>query len=417
MPEGNREARIPSIGTPAAIPPVPLRRTCPFAPRPEYTRLRAEQPVARVRMAGGNTAWLLTRYADVQAMLRDSRFSSDRTLPGFPRFTPGQEQAIKMFPQSIGSLDGVAHTRARRAVVGEFTLRRIGALRPRLERIVARCLDDVLGAPESPVDLVPKFALPVPSLAICDLLGVPYADHEYFQLRTALYVNRGTDRGAWVAAITEIRQYLDQLVTAKEQAPGDDLVSRLIRWQRAESDPVYDHEGLVNLAWTLLVAGHETTANMISLSIMALLLAPAQERAALRRDPTLLDAAIEEWLRFFTIAEVVTSRTAMADVEIGGVTIRAGEGVIGLGSTANRDPEVFEDPDTLNIGRGRRDHVAFGYGPHQCLGQHLARLELRVALEALLRRLPGLRLAVAVERLPFKEDANVYGLAELPVTW
>lgn len=153
--------------------------------------------------------------------------------------------------------------------------------------------------------------------------------------------------------------------------------------------------GISPAAWTLLVAGHETTANMISLSILALLHNPGQH-AALAANPELFTDAIEEWLRYFTIAEVTTSRTALEDVEIAGVTIRAGEGVIGLATTANRDPEVFDDPDTLNIARGRRDHLAFGHGPHQCLGQHLARLELRVGLEALARRVPGLRLSVDV---------------------
>jgi cytochrome P450 len=414
MEEKPEETRVLPTDSPIDALVVPLRRTGPFAPRDEYTRLRAEQPVARVRMAGGNTAWLLTRYADVRAMLSDTRFSSNRALPGFPLFTPGQEKAIAMFPQSIGSLDGPAHTRARRAVVGEFTMRRVDALRPRIEQVVQNSLDDLLGA-EGPVDLVATFALPVASLTICELLGVPYPDHEYFQSRTELYVNRATDRGAWVTAVTEIRQYLDGLVAAKENAPGDDLVSRLILRQRADSDVVFDHEGLVNLTWTLLIAGHETTANMISLSTLAILLEDPERRAELAADPSLLADAIEEWLRYFTIAEIVTSRTAVEDAEIGGVTIRAGEGVIGLGSTANRDPEAFDDPDTVDMTRGRRDHLAFGYGPHQCLGQHLARLELRVALEGLLRRAPNLRLAVAVERLPFKEDANVYGVAELPV--
>ncbi|MQY05072.1 cytochrome P450 [Actinomadura macrotermitis] len=410
-----------TAGTPpvpaADIPPVPLARTCPFAPREEYTRLRGEQPVSRVRMAGGNTAWLLTRYADVRSMLSDPRFGSDRAHPGFPLFTPGQAQAVKAFPQSIGSLDGAAHARARRAVAGEFTVRRVAGLRPRAERIVEDRLDDLLSSRERPVDLVSAFSLPVASLVICELLGVPYDDHEYFQARTDLYVDRGTDRETWVRAVTEIRQYLDGLVRAKEGDPGDDLISRLVAGQRAEPDPVYDHDGLVNLAWTLLIAGHETTASMISLSTMALLMEGPERRAAMARDPALVDDAVEEWLRYFTIAEVTTSRTALEDVVIGGVTIRAGEGVIGLGSTANRDPEVFEDPDTLNLTRGRRDHLAFGYGPHQCLGANLARLELRIALQALLRRIPGLRLAVEVERLRFKEDANVYGLVALPVSW
>ncbi len=202
-------------------------------------------------------------------------------------------------------------------------------------------------------------------------------------------------------------------MSSKEASPTDDLLGRQITKQRETGEG--DHEDLVSLAFLLLVAGHETTANMISLGTVALLENPEQ-LAAIVADPSRTPAAVEELLRYFSIVDAATSRTARADVEIGGVLIREGEGVVALGWSANRDPDAFADPDVLDIERGARHHVAFGYGAHQCLGQNLARMELQIVFDTLLRRIPGLRLASAVDELPFK-DANVYGLHELPVTW
>jgi cytochrome P450 len=257
-------------------------------------------------------------------------------------------------------------------------------------------------------------SLPVPSLVICELLGVPYRDHAFFQSRTGRFIRRTTSQEERTAAVDELRSYLDELVTEKEQEPGDDLLGRQIRKQREKG--ATDHEALVSLAFLLLVAGHETTANMISLGTLALLENP-RSLAAIRQDPGRTPGAVEELLRYFTIVEFATSRVAVEDVELGGVLIRAGEGVVGLGNAANHDPAVFEHPDELDVERGARHHVAFGYGPHQCLGQNLARAELQIVFDTLLRRIPSLALAVPVDELPFKDDANIHGLYQLPVTW
>ncbi len=394
-------------------PTFPIARTCPFDPPAEYGQLRAEHPVARVRTLGGGTAWLVTRHADVRAVLGDPRFSSDRRREGFPRLVPGQAQAVPALRPALISMDPPEHTQARRAVLGEFTVRRMEALRPRIQEIVDDCIDTMLTLPR-PVDLVREFSLPVPSLVICELLGVPYADHEYFQTRTSKMVRRSTSVEERVGAITDIRSYLDDLVTRKEREPGDDLIGRQIVKQR-ESGTV-DHDELVSLAVLLLIAGHETTANMISLGTVGLLENPDQLDVIVS-DPSKTLPAVEELLRYFSIVEGVTARMALEDVEVGGVLIRAGEGVIALGPAANRDPEVFDHADDLDVERGARQHVAFGFGPHQCLGQNLARMELQIVFDTLFRRLPGLRLARPVDQLPFKDDANVYGLYELPVTW
>lgn len=388
---------------------LPLTRQCPYAPPTEHLQLRKETPIARVVLPSGMTVWALTRHEDIRAMLADPRFSSDRNHPGFPAFTH------ELIPASLSlfGMDPPEHGPARRAVMGEFTLKRITALAPRIQQIVDERLDALLAGPR-PVDLVQALSLPVPSLVTCELLGVPYTEHDFFQTRSATLLSRSVAVQQIQQALGELLSYLEHLITAKEQDPTDDLLGRQIRKQQEKG--TVDHQALVSLAFLLLVAGHETTANMISLGVLALIEHP-EDLAVIRQDPSRTPAAAEELLRYFTIAEFGTSRVAREDVEIHGVLIRAGEGVIGLSNTANRDPEVFTDPDAFDIDRGGRHHLAFGYGPHQCLGQNLARLELQIVFDTLFRRIPDLRCAVPVEELPFKNDADIYGLHEFPVTW
>ncbi|MCH6160871.1 cytochrome P450 [Streptomyces marispadix] len=393
---------------------LPAERTCPFSPPAVYERMREEAPVSRVALPSGGTAWALTRHEDVRAMLADPRFSSDRTNPGFPVFSEGQQQLAARSRKTLISMDPPEHGPARRAVVGEFTVRRMEALRPRIQEIVDEHVEAMLDGPR-PADLVKSLSLPVPSLVICELLGVPYEDHEFFQARSSLLLRRSEPIARREQARDELRDYLDELVTAKEQDPTDgDLLGRQILKQRETGRG--DHVDLVSLAVLLLIAGHETTANMISLGTFALLEHPG-ERERLAQDPDAMPGAVEELLRYFSIVDLVTARVATEDVEIGGVLIRAGEGVLGLGNSANHDPGVYPRPHELDIGRGDRHHVAFGYGAHQCLGQNLARMELQMVFATLFRRIPGLRLAVPAGELPFKDDSNIYGLYELPVTW
>lgn len=388
---------------------LPLTRQCPYAPPPEHLQLRDEAPISRVTLPTGMTVWALTRHEDIRAMLADPRFSSDRNHPEFPAFT---HETIPVSLSLLG-MDPPAHGPARRAVMGEFTLKRITALGPRIQQIVDERIEALLTGPR-PVDLVQALSLPVPSLVTCELLGVPYADHDFFQTRSATLLSRTVTVPQIQQALGELISYLERLITAKEQDPTEDLLGRQIRKQQQQG--TVDHEALVSLAFLLLVAGHETTANMISLGVLALIEHP-EDLAVIRQDPGRTPDAVEELLRWFTIAELGTSRVALEDVEIGGVLIRAGEGVLGLSNTANRDPEVFTDPGSFDIDRGGRHHLAFGYGPHQCLGQNLARLELRIVLDTVFRRIPDLRCAVPVEELPFKNDSDIYGLHELPVTW
>ncbi|AGZ44318.1 cytochrome P450 [Actinoplanes friuliensis] len=387
---------------------LPLTRTCPFAPPAEHLRLQETEPVARVTLPTGEQVWALSRIDDVRTMLTDPRFSADRTHPGFPHLDPGRRAMAGALKGMMVSMDPPEHGVARGAVMGEFTARKMAALRPQIQQIVDECLDTLLAGPQ-PADLVRALSLPVPSLVICRLLGVPYADHEFFQRSTEALLLRSTPPQQRQTALGGLYTYLQELIARKATEPGDDLLSRQLG-EAAEPQDV------VSLAMLLLIAGHETTANMISLGVMMLLEHPDQ-LAVIREDPTKTPLAVEELLRYFTIGEFSLSRVAVGDVELGGKHIRAGEGVVVLSNAANRDPAAFTDGDRFDVERGARHHIAFGFGAHQCLGQNLARLELQIVLDTLVRRIPGLRLAVPVDDLPFKDDANIYGLYELPVTW
>jgi cytochrome P450 len=395
-----------------AVSTLPITRACPYAPPAEHRRLREETPITKVKLPTGATVWVATRHEDIRAILSDPRFSSNRRNPNFPRLSQEAPPDTSLKPMLL-EMDAPEHESARRAVLGEFTVKRIAALAPRIQQIVDEHIDAMLAGPR-PVDLVQAFSLPVPSLVICELLGVPYADHAFFQTRSSALVSHQTPVEVIVQSVTELMTYLHKLVGDKEQNLTDDLLSRQILKQREEGG--VDHQALVSMAFLLLIAGHETTANMISLSTLVLLQNP-EKLAAVRRDPTKTLAAVEELLRYFTIAEYALGRVATQDAEVGGVLIRAGEGVLGLANTGNRDPEVFANADELDLGRGARNHLAFGFGPHQCLGQHLARLELQIVIDTLFRRIPELRPAVPVEELSFKDESTVYGIREFPVTW
>jgi cytochrome P450 len=392
----------------------PLARTCPFAPPPAYEKLREAGPAHRVTLQSGQEAWAVTRLEDVRQLLTDPRFSSDRFNPGFPILTKTGRPQRRRFTASLINMDPPEHGAARREVVGEFTVKRMKALQPRIQQIVDEHIDAMLAGPQ-PADLVSALALPVPSLVICEQLGVPYADHEFFQVRSSTLLNREVTQEARIQAVEELQNYLDELVTAKEADPTDDLLGRQILKQREEHGDVA-HDELVSLAFLLLLAGHETTANMISLGTVALLENPDQLEI-IKNDPGKTLDAVEELLRYFTIAEFATSRVATEDVEIGGQLIREGEGVLGLSYSGNRDEAAFENPDDLDLERGARHHVAFGFGPHQCLGQNLARMELQIVFDTLFRRIPELKLAAPVDQLPFKHDSSIFGLYCLPVTW
>ncbi|MFD5188084.1 cytochrome P450 [Streptomyces sp. NPDC058357] len=389
----------------------PQNRTCPYHPPTEYrSEHRGQQPVSPARLFDGRTVWLVTGHTEARSLLVDQRLSSDRENPAFPFFAERLAGTTLRRVELLG-VDDPEHNVQRRMLIPSFTVRRTAALRPQIQETVDRLLDTMVEQ-GPPADLVDSFALPVPSMVICALLGVPYDDHEFFEAQSRKLL-RGPKSSDVEAARDALDEYFRVLIERKRATPGEGLLDELIANQ-LESGAV-DHDELVRLAQILLIAGHETTANMISLGTFTLLQHPDQ-LARMRESEGLMASAVEELLRFLSIADGI-SRVAVDDIEVGGVTIRAGDGVILTTSVINRDGNVYAHPDDLDLGRNARNHVAFGFGVHQCLGQNLARAELEIALPALFDRLPDLRLAVPAEEIPFKPGDTIQGLLEMPVTW
>jgi cytochrome P450 len=355
----------------------------------------------------------VTGYEEVRAALADPRFSADARTPGFPFLSPGQRELATAKPSFI-RMDDPEHARLRRMVTKDFLVKRIEELRPGIQDIVDRAVDRMTEGRTS-ADLVADFALPVPSLVICLMLGVPYEDHDLFQSLSRTLLDNNSTREQAEEAHARLMGYLADLAERKRRHPEDDILSRL-----AARDDLTPQE-TASLGFLLLVTGHESTANMTAISVLALLRHPDQT-ARLRADPGLIRGAVEELLRHLTIIHLGLGRAATEPVTLAGVTIPAGAGVICMLSTANREDHLFTTdngtaPTDLDITRDARRHVAFGYGTHQCLGQTLARVELQTILTTLLHRLPALRLTVPPTQLTYNQNNIVYGLRALPVAW
>ncbi|WP_410631012.1 cytochrome P450 [Amycolatopsis sp. cmx-4-83] len=381
----------------------PMERTDPFHPPPEYAGLRERAPVvpARLSFRPGHDAWLVTRYREARQVLDDTRFSSDSRLPGFP---------VRRAHSALIRMDPPEHTHYRAMLAPEFVGRRVAELRPVVHRLTGRLLDALDSGPAE-VDLVPTLAMPLPSLVICHLLGVSYADHVFLQERTAAALRATSTPEEIDQAVADLGDYMDGVVREKTANPGDDLLSRLVAEQvrTGRCTP----EVAADLARLLLVAGHVTTVNMIGLGLLTLLRNPRQLEE-LRADERLAAPAVTELLRHLSITPSL-ARVATEDIEVGGCLIKAGDGVMILLSSANRDEREYADPDRFDIHRAERQNLAFGWGPHLCLGASLARLELQVVLTAVARRFPRLELAVDLDDIPFRHKVNIYGVHELPV--
>ncbi|QEV56999.1 cytochrome P450 [Streptomyces platensis] len=389
---------------------MPMKRSCPFSAPEEFRALREEAPVTPVTFPDGAKGWVVSRYADVRAVLADPRFGANRRRMQTGGTAQDEAPQPPPRPGMFIMMDPPEHTRFRRLLTGQFTVRRMQKLAPAVERIVAEHLDAMAGA-EGPVDLVQAFALPVPSLVICELLGVPYADREQFQETAGRLLRLDASPEEVLQTQKEMDQHIHQLAVAKRAHPTDDILSGLV-----QSEQLTDEE-IAGVGALLLLAGHETTANMIALGTMCLLRNPGQ-LAALRADPDLMDGAIEELLRYLTIVQYGLRRTALEDVELDGHRIEAGATVVASLTSGNRDVTHFSgDPDALDVSRPYSPHLAFGHGVHQCIGQQLARVEMKAALSALIERFPTLRLAVPEDQVPMRDNMIVYGVHKLPVTW
>lgn len=390
--------------------PYPFNEAVALRPDPTSQRLQREEPVSRVRLPFGGDAWLVTKYDDVKTVLADPRFSRAAVTDlsrDLPRTVPHRQVET-----SILNMDPPDHTRLRKLVAKGFTARRTELLRERAQGIVDGLLDD-LEAQGPPADLVEALALPLPITIICEMLGVPVEDRDQFRTWSdkALAITAFSSEEI-VEAGTALRDYIAGLVADKRAHPTDDVLTDLVA-ARDEGDRLTEDE-LVGFGVALLVAGHETTANQIGNFTYTLLTHP-DRLAELRQDPSLVPAAVEELLRITPLAASAGfPRITTEPVELGGVTIPAGEAVFLDGGVANRDPEVFEHPDEIDFHRPANPHVAFGHGAHHCVGASLARMELQVAIGTLLRRFPGLDLAGEAR---FKQGRLIRGLQVLPVRW
>jgi len=395
---------------------LPTERVAPLDPPPALRALREEGPACRLRFSDGQVGWLVLGYALGRALLVDSRFSvADFVQPlGDPEVVGEIDRIERSMPEHKGvliALDPPQHTRIRRAAASYFTVKAVAAREAAIEAIVTGRLD-AMEAAGGPVDLMTAFALPLSSFSICEVLGVPHSDRERFEHPSAVLADPRADAAEKRAALVDFSDYCRHVVDQKRAAPGEDLLSDLVAAGELSEDEI------VGLARQLFEAGHETTATMLTLSVFTLL----DDRSrwdALRADPEAIGPAVEELMRYLSILQMGTfSRTATEDVDLGDLVVKAGEKVVVSIPGANRDPEKFADPDRLDLSRNAAGHVGFGHGKHMCIGQHLARWELKVAIRGLLERFPDLDLAVPVEEISFFSGEHLlYGVETLPVKW
>lgn len=375
-------------------------------PYPYYAKMRAAGPVHSIRTDDFDRVWLVVGYAEGRAVLADQRFAKDwRTLPG-------QTGVGDPINANMLEMDAPDHTRLRKLVAREFTPRRIEALRPRVQQITDGLLDAML--PAGQADLVDALAFPLPMTVICELIGVPDLDRDAFRrLSSGVVSPAGAQEGS--DAVRAMGGYLAELIEDRRRSPGDDLLSALIA-ARYEDDDALSPDELVGMAFLLLVAGHETTVNLISNGVRALLDHPSQ-LAALRADFGLLDGAVEEMLRYEGPVETATFRFAREPVTIGSTAIAAGEPVLVALAGGDRDPGRYPEPDRFDIRRDAQGHLAFGHGMHFCLGAPLARMEGRIAIRTLLERCPGLVPDPDAGEPDWLPGMLIRGARRLPVRW
>ena len=399
------------------IPEYPMRRDpqCPFSPAATVREMTRQEPVGKVRIWDGSTPWFIARHADQRALLNDPRLSIDEKRTGYPHMTRSRAASAPHHPPLITNTDPPEHTRLRRTVNAPFMVRRVEALRPRIQQVLDGLIEDMLAGPR-PADLVQAIGLPVPTVVITEILGVPYEDRGQFQSASHALLSHDSTPQQAAEAGRAMGGYLDGLFDDRTAAPREDVMSEMAA--RVLAGEMSRVEALP-MATAILIAGHETSASMISLGTLALLRNPEQLALLRERsdDAKFVANAVEELLRYLTIVHTGVRRIATEDIAVRDTVIKAGDGVIFDLAAANYDAEEFPAPDELDLTRPARQHHAFGYGAHQCLGQSLARVELQVVFSTLYRRVPTLSLAVPAEEVPFAMEGIAYGLASLPVTW
>ena len=389
--------------------PRPRAAGCPLAPPEEFAEWRDSAGLQRA-MWQGRPTWVVSRYQDIRSCLVDPRLSAD-TIKARLR-ARGVDGAL---PVIFARIDDPEHNRLRRMMTRDFTVKRADAMKPQIQELVDHFLDTITGS-GPPADLVREFALPVPSLVISLLLGVPYDDHEFFQHHSTVGLDSTSTEEQKAAAIGALFTYMFELVAKKERTPGDDLISRLITDHVATGQLSRETAAMNGLI--LLQAGHETTASMIALGTVALLEnRDVFELLGRSEDPAVIANIVEELMRYLTIVHSQVDRVATEDLMIGDVMIRAGDFLLMNLPAGNWDAEFVDHPEAFDVNRSARGHLGFGYGVHQCIGQNLARVEMQIALATLARRLPGLRLAVDSHDLRFQNEQEIFGIEALPVSW
>lgn len=386
----------------------PMPRRSVYDPPAAYSE---GPPVQEVELYDGRRVWLVRSHKLVREVLADDRFSADRARADFPFSSPARV-ALERFAIPFVAMDDPDHARIRRVFTRYFTVRRVEQLRGDIAEIVAEVVDGLLTS-EPPVDFVRTVAVEVPGNVICRMLGIPPERKGVFMGLDNARNSLGTAGDAIEQASQEMLDFAAELIASKRSDPGDDLISQLVADEQT-GEKLTETE-LLRSVRLLITAGHETTANQITLGVLGLLRSREQWQRLID-EPELIPGAVEELLRWVSIFHISPMRVATADVELGGVRLTAGDGVIPCSAAANRDPDTFADPDRLDVGRDARGHVAFGFGIHQCLGQNLARVEIAEVLKALTSRIPSLDLAIPAEQVELRDYAFL-SVTAAPVTW
>lgn len=374
--------------------------------------------MSKAKLFDGSDIWLITKLKDVQEALQDNRFSKVRTHPGFPELVPGAKAAVEGREPTYVDMDPPQHTKFRSMFEPGFTHERVDSIRPSIKDKAKELIEQMKlqrsKSGQDSIDLHENFSLPFAFKVIYELLGIPFKDYHFLSNNVAVRASGSSTARDAAAAQQELTQYMENLVMEKEKNPGKDLISEVIKTQLKEGK--ITREQLVAHAFLHLVAGNATVASMINLGVITLLQHPDQLQAA-KSDPSLWPSAVAEICRLHTASAYALRRVALQDVHLGGQTIRAGEGIIALNQSANRDEEFFPNPDKFDIRRKPNPHVAYGYGTHRCIGEYLSNVQLEIALSGLFDQLPQLRLAVPESETQYSPPDKDVGVAALPITW